>query len=330
MFSKKNSQNELSIKKKEVELTFKFETELEKLIYEALRIRLAEQRCAEIYPSDKIQSPVHLSIGQEHISVGACAALRKTDLVFGSYRGHALYLAKGGNMKEMFAELFGKKAGCGAGKAGSMHLSDASIGMMGSSAIVASTIPHAVGAALAAKVRKSDQVIVCFYGEGATGEGVYHESINFAAMKKLPILFLCENNDLSIYSKVSQLHSYEVTEHATAYKIKSKKIKNGCDLQHIADTCRNLFDLIRNGEGPYLLEIETYRYRQHVGPNEDYDVGYRNRSQLEEWLAIDPLFQNKALIKRFSPAIEEEIEEAIAFAEAAEFPQPLDLYTDIY
>ena len=170
------------------------------LFYQALRIRLVEERIIELYPTDKIQSPVHLSIGQEAVAVGVCRSLRTTDLLFSSYRSHAFYLAKGGDLRTMFAELFGRVTGCCGGKAGSMHLAAPEVGFMGASAVVASTIPHAVGAALAAqRLKRTDQVIVVAFGDGATEEGVYHESLNFAGLHKLPLVLLCENNGLAVH-----------------------------------------------------------------------------------------------------------------------------------
>lgn len=180
----------------------------EELFYKALRIRLVEERIIELYPSDKIQSPVHLSIGQEAVAVCACQSLKQADLLFCSYRSHAFYRAKGGHLCEMFAELYGKATGCGRGKAGSMHLAAPEVGLMGSSAVVASTIPHAVGAALAAERLKKPQVIVAVFGDGATEEGVYHESLNFAALHKLPIVFFCENNGLAVHSKLEARQAY--------------------------------------------------------------------------------------------------------------------------
>lgn len=301
----------------------------EKLFYKTLRIRLIEEAIADIYPTDKIQSPVHLSIGQEHISVGICEHLNKDDVVYGTYRGHALYLAKGGSLPKMMAELYGKVDGCGGGKAGSMHLSDHTVGMMGSSAIVASTIPHAVGSALAAKIRKTNQIVVCFFGEGATGEGVYHESLNFASKHKLPVLFVCENNDFSIYTRVHEVHSFKINEHSKAYGIESVFLDNGYDIVHIYQEAEKLVEQIRNGEGPKLMEIITYRYRQHVGPNEDYNIGYRDKSELDVWIKKDPLYQNDTLVERYKNQIQKEINEAFEFAENSNFPQEKDLFKDV-
>lgn len=301
----------------------------DRMFYSTLRIRLIEERIAEIYPSDKIQSPVHLSIGQEHISVGVCEAAKRTDLVFGTYRSHALYLAKGGDLNRFVAELYGKRTGCGAGKAGSMHLCDPDVGMMGASAVVASTIPHAVGAALVARLQKTGQVIICFYGEGATGEGVYHESLNFAALHRLPVLFVCENNDLSIYTISSAVHSFRIGDHARSYGIEAESVDEGMDLNRIYEKASQHIEAIRSGGGPRVLEFHTYRYRQHVGPQEDYHLGYRERTDLESWLARDPVVQDKERIARFRPDIERELNAAIEFAENSPFPGSEDLYKDL-
>src|SRR5262249_4242479 len=170
-------------------------------LYKALyRIRRVEEEVARVYPSDKIKSPVHLSIGQESVSVGICAALRPQDVVFGTYRGHALYLAKGGDLKKMVAELFGKATGCTHGKGGSMHLIDPEAGVMGTSAVVGTTIANAVGFAYAMRYRRDEAIVASFFGDGATEEGVFSESLNFAVLKRLPILFVCENNRYAIHT----------------------------------------------------------------------------------------------------------------------------------
>src|SRR5438445_5328339 len=171
---------------------------LEKLYRSLYRIRRLEEEVARVYATDKIKSPVHLSIGQEAVSVGVCEALRPPDVVFGTYRGHALYLAKGGDMNAMVAELYGKATGCTKGKGGSMHLIDPERGVMGASAVVGTTIANAAGFAYAQKYRRRQGIVVSFFGDGATEEGVYSESLNFAALKKLPILFVCENNQYAI------------------------------------------------------------------------------------------------------------------------------------
>jgi pyruvate dehydrogenase E1 component alpha subunit len=306
-----------------------FATRYERLFYQALRIRLVEERIIALYPFDKIQSPVHLSIGQEAVAVGACEALRPADLVFGSYRSHAFYLAKGGDLCAMFAELYGKRTGCGAGKAGSMHLAAPEVGFMGSSAVVASTIPHAVGAALAARRRRIDQVVMAVFGDGATEEGVYHESLNFAALHRLPVLFLCENNGLAVHSSLSARQAYRIPTHATAYGIPVATCAEGYDFEQVYAVVDHAAEEIRRRGGPAFVEVQTHRYREHVGIGEDYDAGYRSRADGDRWKARDPLVRERALAAQWAAVIHQEIAEAEAFAEASPWPGPEDLLTDV-
>ena len=204
-----------------------------RLFRTALLIRLVEERIIELYPSDKIQSPVHLSIGQEAVAVGVCDGLKPDDLVFATYRSHGFYIAKGGSLDAMFAELYGRKGGVSGGKAGSMHLAAPEVGLMGSSAVVASTIPHAVGAALSFKRRGALAIAVAVFGDGATEEGVYHESLNFAALMKVPVLFLCEDNGLAVHSHRPVRQSYRLAEHAASFGIASAAGRGG--LGHAGD-----------------------------------------------------------------------------------------------
>lgn len=307
----------------------------DKLFYQALRIRRAEEKIIELYPSDKIQSPVHLSIGQEHVASGICAALKKTDWVFGSYRSHAFFLAKGGDMKLFFAELYGKKTGEAQGKAGSMHLFAKDVGFMGASAVVASTIPHAVGAAYARKNLKldsvpKDQVIVAVFGDGATEAGVYHESLNFAAIHKLPILFICENNGLAVHSRPEIRQSYRIAEHARGYGLETQTIENSQDMVGLAEKTLQCVSAIRSGSGPVFMEVKTSRYMEHVGIGEDFHATYRTRDEVDVWMKNDPLSNDAALIKRFNPEIDAEIAEAIKFAEESPWPGVEDLLADVY
>src|SRR5579872_6935238 len=182
------------------------------------RIRRVEEEVARVYPSDCIKSPVHLSIGQEAISVGVCEALRPDDVVFGTYRGHALYLAKGGDLKQMVAELFGKATGCAKGKGGSMHMIAPEAGVMGTSAVVGTTIANAAGYAYALKLRRRDTVVASFFGDGATEEGVFAETLNFAVLKRLPVLFVCENNGYAIHTAQAKRQGVpDVCARARAY-----------------------------------------------------------------------------------------------------------------
>jgi len=207
----------------------------EALFRACLRIRLVEERIIALYPSDCIQSPVHLSIGQEAVAVGACEPLGREDFVFSTYRGHAFYLAKGGDLPRMFAELYGRVGGMAKGKAGSMHLASPAVGMMGSSAVVGSNLPHAAGAALAARNRSTQQVMLCAFGDGATEEGVYHETLNFISLLQLPVVLLCENNLLAVHAHPHERQSYTIAEHAACFGLETTVIDEGHDPTAVAD-----------------------------------------------------------------------------------------------
>jgi len=299
------------------------------LFYKSLRIRMFEERIIELYPSDKIQSPVHLSIGQEAVAVGACQSLKTTDWVFCTYRSHAYYLAKGGDMRAMMAELYGKATGGCHGKAGSMHLAAPEVGLMGSSAVVSSTIPHAVGAALAARNLRKDQIMVAVFGDGATDEGVYHESLNFAALHRLPVIFLCENNGWAAYSRVKARQAYRICDHARIYGIPATHIAEGYDFIKVHEVFSEIAAEVRHTRSPALVEIMTFRYMEHVGTGNDYDKCIRDRSELEEWQSNDPLITNQARIAACRAAIAREIDEAVAFAEQSPWPGRDELLKDV-
>lgn len=295
----------------------------------SLKIRMVEEKIVELYPSDKIQSPVHLSIGQEAVAVGLCDVLRREDMIFGTYRSHAFYLAKGGDLKEMFAELYGCLGGGCKGKAGSMHLTAPEVGFMGSTAVVASNLPHAVGAALAAKRRQTGQVTVAAFGDGATEEGVAHESMNFASLLGVPVLFLCENNGLAVHSRLAARQSYELCAWAAGYGIDTLRIDEGWDFMAMREALSGAVGRIRETQRPAFVEVKTYRYKEHVGPGEDYNAGYRCREELDWWLARDPLVQDAALAAELAPGIAAEIAEAVAYAEACPLPGRDELLTDV-
>jgi TPP-dependent pyruvate/acetoin dehydrogenase alpha subunit len=300
-----------------------------RLLYQTLLIRRIEERVIDLYPSDKIQSPVHLSIGQEPVAVGLCESMKPSDILFTTYRGHAYYVAKGGKIPELMAELYGRKGGVSGGKAGSMHLAAPEVGMMGSSAVVASTIPHGVGAALAAKVQNTKQAVITIFGDGATEEGVYHESLNFAVLHKLPVLFVCENNALAVHTSLAERHAFDLLTHAKAYGINTTVIEDGNDFIKVGDVAAKLLDSLRNGGGPEWLMVKTYRYKEHVGPNDDFDAGYRARKDMEPWLASDPLHKWPDLVKEMEADVKAEIDKAVAFAEASPAPGRDDLLTDV-
>ncbi|MFA6310331.1 MAG: thiamine pyrophosphate-dependent dehydrogenase E1 component subunit alpha [Sterolibacterium sp.] len=299
------------------------------LFRQALRIRLVEEKLIELYPFDKIQSPVHLSIGQEAVAVGVCEALRGDDLVFITYRGHAFYLAKGGDLRLMMAELYGRSNGVSKGKAGSMHLAAPQAGVMGASAVVASTISLAVGAALANRLQQKPGLSVVCFGDGATEQGTYHESLNFAALYQLPVLFLCENNGLAVHATLGERQSYSIHKHAQTYGIESVRIEEGWDFVKIGDVTAGIVAAMRSDGRPRLIEVLTCRYKEHVGPGEDFDAGYRSRADIESWMARDPLCQDAALTTELRPELDAEIAAAVTFAEAGPLPGPADLLADV-
>lgn len=297
-----------------------------RLFRAALRIRLVEERIVQLYPSDKIQSPVHLSIGQEAVAVGICDALAPTDLLFSSYRGHAFYLAKGGDLNGFFAELYGKATGVSGGKAGSMHLAAPEVGFQGCSAIVASSIPHAVGAALAARRLGKEQRVVAVFGDGATEEGVFHESLNFAALRKVPVILVCENNAFAVHSSLAARQAYRIAELPALYGIPYARIEAGHDFVAVRDGFRAAVD---GRTGPVFIEVTTHRHREHVGVAEDFDAGYRARREKDAWDALDPLVQDTASADACRDAINAEIDAAVAFAEASPWPGPDELLADV-
>jgi 2-oxoisovalerate dehydrogenase E1 component len=309
---------------------------LEKIYRSLYRIRRIEEEIIRIYPTDKIKSPVHLSIGQEFVSVGVCEALLPSDVVFGTYRSHALYLAKGGDLKRMVAELYGKATGCAAGKGGSMHLIEVEHGMMGTSAVVGTTIPQAVGYAYALKLRGADNLVASFFGDGAVEEGAFHESLNFAALKKLPVLFICENNFYAIHTHVLRRQPLvNIVERARAYGIPAERLDDG-DVFKIREAAQEATADIRSRKaGPWFLECLTYRWKEHVGPNDDFHVGYRSKAEAEPWLQKD---QVKVVGDRLEPCVRQQIEaeveaeirEAIRFAEESSFPRAYELYIDVF
>lgn len=305
-------------------------------LYHTLRlIRRAEEEVARIYPSDKIKSPIHLSIGQEAISVGVCDVLRPDDLVSITYRGHAAYLAKGGSLNAMVAEMYGKVDGCCRGKGGSMHLVDAARGVIGASAVVGTTIPIAAGHALAIRKKGLDTVVACFFGDGATEEGAFTETLNFAALHKLPILFVCENNGLAIHTKQgTRWASERLCERVETYGIPAHRIEDG-NLFRIRERAAAAVTAMRAGGGPVLLECLTYRWREHVGPAEDYESGYRTRDELIPWLERDAVPAVAAMLdaatrERIDAEVEAQVAAAVDFAEKSPFPEDRELYDHVF
>ena len=306
-------------------------------IYEKLRlIRRVEEEIARIYPSDQIRSPIHLSIGQEAVAVGVCDPLRADDVVSGTYRGHAVYLAKGGDLAAMFAELYGKDTGCARGKGGSMHLVDMQQYILGTSAVVGTTVPIALGYALALKREGAGRVAAAFFGDGATEEGVFYESLNFAALRRLPVLFVCENNLFAVHSHIRKRQATShLCERVRTYGIPAEQVADG-DVLAIRRLAAGFIDRMRAGEiGPAFVECMTYRWREHVGPGEDYDSGYRSRDELRPWQENDQVKVIGDLLPATERAaidaqIEAELARAVEFAENSPFPNPKELFTNVY
>jgi len=304
--------------------------------YESLyRIRRVEEEVAKVYPTDKIKSPVHLSIGQEAVAVGVCEALRPDDIVFITYRSHAGYIAKGGNLKAMIAELYGKVTGSAKGKGGSMHLVDVANGIMGASAVVGTTIANSIGYAYGVKLKKQNNIVVCFFGDGATDEGVFYESMNFAALKKLPIIFVCENNGYAIHTAQAKRQAVpDIAAKAAVFGMPIERL--GDDVLHLYERISAAVETLRSGgTGPFFFECETYRWKEHVGPSEDYNAGYRARAEAEPWMEQDQVQKFAMMLdpqqrQQIEQAVEIEIAEAFEFAENSPFPPDAELYDGVF
>ena len=311
------------------------------LYYEMLRIRMVEEKIAELYPEQEMRCPVHLSIGQEATAVGVCAHLDPSDIVMSAHRAHAHYLAKGGDLKSMIAELYGKETGCAKGKGGSMHLVDLSAGFFAAVPIVGSTIPIATGVAWAFKMRNQNNIAVVFLGDGATEEGVFAESLDFASLKSIPVLFVCENNFYSVYSnlEVRQAEGRSITKISESHGVKSFS-GNGNDILEVHTITEQAINYMRSEIKPVLLEFETFRWLEHCGPNWDDDLGYRKDGELKEWMDMCPvqtfeksLIRNdldKDRINEMKGMIAKEIEEAFEYAKKSPFPKIEMLNEHIY
>ncbi len=304
-----------------------------RLVRDLLRVRMVEEAIAREYPKGEMRCPVHLSVGQEAVAVGTGAALERSDLAVSTHRAHAHYLAKGGNLKRLLAELFGKEAGCARGRGGSMHLIDLDVGFEGSTAIVGSTLPVGVGLALGSKVRGDSAVTCVFLGDGAAEEGVFYESANFAAVRKLPVLFVCENNSYSVYSPlgVRQPPGRRLYEVVRSIGLTSA-LHDGNDVFAVAATVKTAVAGIRHGGPPVFLEFSTYRHLEHCGPFADDTLGYRPEPDVAAWKARDPIIQAQDKVRdhpefsdetigRWRSEIAAEIDEAFAFARATPWPE---------
>lgn len=307
----------------------KFKTDL---LYKMMRLREVELKISEKYFEEKMRCPIHLSIGQEAVSIGVCNNLNLNDLVFSTHRSHYHYLAKGGDLKAMISELYGKITGCNNGLGGSMHLKDPSVGMIASVPIVGSTIPISVGVSWAQKLQKEENLTVVFFGEGATEEGIFHESLDFASLHNLPILFICENNFYSVYSHVSsrQSKNRKISNLAKAHGISSKSL-NGFNVEIVSNKVKSSINYIKRNKKPFLLEFKTYRFYEHCGPNKDDNLNYRSIEEQLFWKKRCPIeFYKKKLLNdnilnisklnKYEKKIRKEIDNAFKFADNAKYP----------
>lgn len=257
-----------------------------------LRIRQCEECFVDPILSGEIKCPVHLYSGEEAVATGVCAHLNNNDYVFGTHRSHGHFLAKGGSMKELIAEIYGKETGCSRGRGGSMHLIDPEIGFLGAAPIVGGTISLASGAALACKIRKNNNVSVAFFGDGATGEGALHETMNFAALNKLPLIFVCENNFYSTHMPIKEIRTNEnIAALANPYDLRSYRI-DGNNILEVFETAKEAVEHCRVGNGPVFIEALTYRFRGHVGPDDNIQGSHtdiRPKEEVAEWLEKDPI-----------------------------------------
>ncbi|MFH8571821.1 thiamine pyrophosphate-dependent dehydrogenase E1 component subunit alpha [Streptomyces sp. NPDC017993] len=316
-----------------------------RLVRDMVRIRGVEETLADLYRDEQeMRTPVHFSIGQEATSVGVCAAAHRTDVVYAGHRSHAPYLAKGGDLDAMVAELYGKRTGCAAGRGGSVHLVDTAAGFGGSAAILGEMIPVAVGAAWAFAMERSPRVALTFFGDGASEEGTFHEALNFAQLHRLPVVFVCENNGYSIASPLAarQPAGHAIRERARGYGMPARLV-DGNDVLAVHRAAEEALAHCRSGHGPYFLELVTYRWREHVGPGWDHDEagGYRPRAEVDSWIGRCPIRGAADALRESDPAIDDRIDrwtaefrtetrQAVDRARAAAFPDVADLLDGAY
>jgi TPP-dependent pyruvate/acetoin dehydrogenase alpha subunit len=318
----------------------KISPELEvRLLRSMLRIRVIEETLADLYQEQEMRTPTHFSIGQEAPAVGVCLALERSDVIYSGHRCHAHYLAKGGDLLGMVGELYGREIGCAKGRGGSVHLNDPDAGVIASSAILGQTIAVAVGSAWAFAMDASTRIAVAFFGDGAAEEGVFHESVNFAAVHKVPVLFVCENNLYSTHTPlgVRQPKGTQIYERVRSYTVPSAQV-DGNDVVAVYEAAAEAVQGCRRGQGPFLLECLTYRWREHVGPLWDYDRGYRTKAEVDEWMARCPIEREVGRlmargvcraddVQKWRAEAKQEIIDAVTTAKTSPFP-PVDLIRD--
>ncbi len=316
---------------------------LKNLYHQMLRIRLFEESLVEPILSGIVGTPCHLYSGEEAIAVGVSAALKKQDIAFGYHRSHGHYLAKGGEIKKLMAEIYGKETGCSRGRGGSMHVIAPEVSFMGSTPMVAGTVSLAVGAALSAKIKREKRAVVSFFGDGATSEGILYESLNIASLYKLPVLFACENNFYSTHLPLLEFRAADnIWEVAKPFKILSFRV-NGNDVLKVFETAKKARDYLLRGKGPVFVEFRTYRLRGHVGPDDNiqgYHTDVRPKKEIEQWKKKDPLILFERVLKqrkvsgREIAALKEkakrEVQAAHIFAQKSAYPKTSELQKYVF
>ncbi len=304
--------------------------------------RAVEETIASKYYENKMRCPVHLAIGQEAVSAAFSQVVKRSDFAMSSHRAHLHFLAKGGSLRAMIAEIYGKKSGCSSGKGGSMHLIDLKVNFMGSTAIVGNTIPVSAGLALASKIKKEKNITYVFFGDGAIEEGAFYETVNFAIVKNLPIIFICENNLYSVYTSLisRQPKNRKIFKMVEAMGIKTYKA-DGNDVHKCYETFLNSKNYLIKKNRPVFIEFETYRHLEHCGPNNDDVLRYRSKKEIEKWKKKDPLKKfenllikkniiNKQKIYLIKKKIKKTINLAFDKAEKDKFPKQSDAYKGLY
>jgi TPP-dependent pyruvate/acetoin dehydrogenase alpha subunit len=320
------------------------EESLSHLYRQLLWLRHSEDMLANLYAQQEMRTPTHFGTGQEAVAVGVCEALEREDVVYSHHRCHNHYLAKGGCLTKLAAELYGRVDGCSAGRGGSVHLTDRASGFIISSAILAQTIPVATGSALAFKMDGKPHVAVCFFGDATCEEGAFYESLNYASIHKLPVLFVCENNLYSTESTLAirQPPGTELCERVRSFKIRAEQV-DGNDVYAVNDAASIAIAELRAGKGPVFLECMTYRWREHVGPNLDHESNrtYRSKEELELWMEKCPvkrasryLLENKKVtegdLNRWLIEIEERVKHAVTLAKASNWPDAAALFDHVW
>jgi pyruvate dehydrogenase E1 component alpha subunit len=306
-----------------------------------LRIRRIEEALAEKYTEQQMRCPIHLCIGQEAIGVGICTSLTRADIVFSNHRAHGHYLAKGGDLKRMVAELYGRSTGCCGGRGGSMHLVDLDVNFLGSTPIVGGTVPLAVGAAWAARLKGEDRISVAFFGDGGIEEGVIHESMNFAALHRLPVLFICENNNFSVYTPLRERQPDRPVHKIAEAHGWTSWVGDGNDIEAVFNIARQATQRVRNKQEPQFIELSTYRWREHCGPNFDNELNYRSAEEIATGMTTCPIAKTRKnlveagmvsadRLQQLEVEINREIAAAFEFAISSPIPTYADAVGGVY